>query len=632
MKLRVQILLFVFSIQQAYAQNLLIDSLFEVIENHKGYLTEVDALNELGNVYHREGNYDSSLLFHHRALSLATLRSNSNQISDACKGISVNLLWQAKYDSAKLYLSKAEAVARKIKDYPDLAGIYNSLGNILLQEGSNTEALRYYIRSAKIQDSIVHEPLGQSRALANIANIEYKMGNFEKALSYATEAQVISSKNKLNKNLAYTSQLIGRIFRKQGKLNEALLEYEKALTQYLSMGLKREACETYLSIGNIYFDKNDFINAQKSYKIAIEVSKDISNDATLGIIYSAIGITYQNLKNYKSAIAYMDSAFMVGKKINDQYTIRDSYDVLSQIYASQNMYKESLSYFHKFTNLKDSINQSGNKGEIEELEMKYQNEKKVAEIELLKSEQALQTVLLSKQRGNLIIAILILISVIVISVLLVNRYRVIGRSKRLVEMERMRNNIARDLHDDIGSTLSSINIISQLALKDYNGQSTNHFQRIHEHSSRIMESMSDIVWSINPQNDTFQQMLAKMKEFAAEILEPKDINYRFVEGSGITNLSLDSVRRKNLFLIFKEAINNTAKYSEGTEVIIEIQATPNTLKLLVRDNGRGFDEALVKSGNGLKNMETRASSLNGKLKRTSVIGKGTEIDLELPIT
>src|SRR5690606_20109520 len=144
------------------------------------------------------------------------------------------------------------------------------------------------------------------------------------------------------------------------------------------------------------------------------------------------------------------------------------------------------------------------------------------------------------------------------------------------------------LHDDIGSTLSSINIISQMALKEANG-STSHFQRIAQHSSRMMESMSDIVWSINPNNDSLEQVVSKMKEFAAEILDPLDIHYTFTGEENLQNIKLDVSTRKNLFLIFKEAINNAAKYSSAEAIKIHFKKENGSLSLSIRDNGNGFD-------------------------------------------
>ena len=144
--------------------------------------------------------------------------------------------------------------------------------------------------------------------------------------------------------------------------------------------------------------------------------------------------------------------------------------------------------------------------------------------------------------------------------------------------------------------------------------------------------MTDMVWSINPVNDSLEKVAVKMKVFANEILEPKDISYRFSGEESLNGLSLDAERRKNLFLIFKEAINNQAKYSGATEVDIALRKSDGALVMTVSDNGQGFARENVKDGNGLINMDARALAMHARYKLTSGVGKGTCMELELPIT
>ena len=304
---------------------------------------------------------------------------------------------------------------------------------------------------------------------------------------------------------------------------------------------------------------------------------------------------------------------------------------LSEYYAVNKQYDKALHYLKKHYQLKDSLEGSSVLIQIKQLEKLYENDKKEKEIALLKKDQDLQSLALSQERTNNSLIIVALISVVVISVLLLNRYRVVNRNKRMLEVEKMRNNIARDLHDDIGSTLSSINIMSQIALQE-NGNAGTHLKKIATHSARMMENMSDIVWSINPRNDTLEQVAAKMKEFAAEILEPKEITYTFSIDESIVGLKLDVEKRKNIFLIFKEAVNNAAKYSEAGKLAIQLSRVNGSLILSVIDNGKGFDSATVIHGNGLNNMTERAHSMNGRLTQFSEPGKGSSVSLQVPLT
>jgi len=598
------------------------------IKNQTGN-TSAEICNELGQLYHTNGQYDSSIFFHHKALHY--IKDQNQSRLDAYQGLSLSHLWLAQFDSSNFYLTLSQEIAELTKDYSKLAGIYNSWGNLHLQQGNHTEALKKYILNAKLQDSLLNDPLGKATALANIGNVQYLMGNLKHGLGYIQEAQTLAQDHDLKKVIAYTSQLIGRIYRKQNKLDEALIEYQKALNVYLQMGQKREACETYVSTGNIHFDKSSFQEAQNKYKIALNIAKEISNDPLLGMIYAAMSSTLHQLNRNNEAILYADSAQSIGKRTNDQYTVLDSYEILSQIFESQKNYQESLSHFRKYSRLKDSLNEATNRGQFEELEMKYQNEKKTAEIEFLKSDKALSEANLSRQRALQIGTTIALLSVVIISVLLINRYRVINKAKRLLEIERVRNNIARDLHDDIGSTLSSINILSKVALVEQKSNAQHYLQRIEDQSTRIMEEMSDIVWSIHPGNDAMEKIITRMREFINETFEPLDTTCQFsekIEGE----FSLDAEKRKNLFLILKEGVNNAIKYSQATHIEITLIKIDQSLEMSIKDNGQGFDEKNIKAGNGLRNMRERSKEIHGNITINSGLGNGTTLQLIFPIT
>jgi signal transduction histidine kinase len=203
-------------------------------------------------------------------------------------------------------------------------------------------------------------------------------------------------------------------------------------------------------------------------------------------------------------------------------------------------------------------------------------------------------------------------------------------SRYFVE-EQIRSKVARDLHDDIGSTLSSISIMSKVALQRRDPDlSRTYLKSIREHTSIMQERLGDMVWAINPRNDTIEQVIARMKEFAAEILEPLDIQYEFTE-TGNFNLAMDINTRKDFYLIFKEALNNAAKYSGCKRISVHLTHLPDALKLKIEDDGRGFDRTQPANGNGLNNMHQRAKNIRAKLQIESAPGKGSLILLTLPL-
>jgi signal transduction histidine kinase/ligand-binding sensor domain-containing protein len=206
-------------------------------------------------------------------------------------------------------------------------------------------------------------------------------------------------------------------------------------------------------------------------------------------------------------------------------------------------------------------------------------------------------------------------------------------SKYIME-ERLRTRVARDLHDDIGSTLSSININSNMALTHLteDGIVKSQLEKISKHSGSMMESMSDIIWAISPANDSIDNLFLKMREFAAEILEPLGIQYSFQAEGDFASVRMDVKQRKDFYLLYKEAVNNAAKYSSCNHLSMLLKYEHHCLYLTVKDDGKGFNEQEVKMGNGLANMRERALSMGAKMRLRTLPGEGTTIFLDLPIT
>lgn len=207
------------------------------------------------------------------------------------------------------------------------------------------------------------------------------------------------------------------------------------------------------------------------------------------------------------------------------------------------------------------------------------------------------------------------------------------RIQQLMKLQQIRMRISRDLHDDIGSTLSSINMISTMATEKNpaDRKSAEWFRTISQASDQAMELMNDIVWSINPKNDRMEMILIRMRQYASEMLEAAQIPFSIAMDESCAHLSLPIEKRKDFYLIFKEAINNLAKYSHATQVEILMRYEHRLLTLHIRDNGIGFVPEQVQAGNGLKNMKARALQLKGELKMNTQPGQGTSIELILPV-
>jgi signal transduction histidine kinase len=208
---------------------------------------------------------------------------------------------------------------------------------------------------------------------------------------------------------------------------------------------------------------------------------------------------------------------------------------------------------------------------------------------------------------------------------------IVIRTKRIKQLQKMRNSIADDLHDDIGSALSSINIMSELA-KQKSPEALPLLASIGESTTAMQENMSDIVWAVNPKNDRLENVVQRMNLFASEILEAKNIALDFADTTLLPALKLTMEQRKNFYLFFKEAINNAAKYSDAKKVEVCIAQRDHNVEMNISDDGKGFDTSKIFNGNGISSLKKRAAELNGNFKITSGINKGTDVQLKFKIT
>lgn len=219
-----------------------------------------------------------------------------------------------------------------------------------------------------------------------------------------------------------------------------------------------------------------------------------------------------------------------------------------------------------------------------------------------------------------------------------------SREERLIELERVRTRIATDLHDDIGSSLTQIAILSEVTRQHVNRgdneKGSEPLARIIGVSNELVDTMSDIVWAINPKKDHLSDLLQRMRRFASDIFTARNIAFRFRAFECDHDPELGANVRREVFLIFKESVNNIVKHSACTRADIEFQIEAEWLMLKVADNGNGFDStpgaetgapvsSSASGGNGLISMRRRAEEMGGHLEIDSRAGEGTTVTLRV---
>ncbi len=208
----------------------------------------------------------------------------------------------------------------------------------------------------------------------------------------------------------------------------------------------------------------------------------------------------------------------------------------------------------------------------------------------------------------------------------------LNQVKRIYEV---RNKISRDLHDDIGATLSGIAMYSHLTREQIRTNQPEQVARsldiIQGSATEMVEKLSDIVWVVNPQHDSLQKLLHKLEEYAIEMASVKKIKVQTDLPEKVSHLKLPMQSRRSIYLVCKEAINNAVKYSDCSLLQLKVKVADDKIDFSIKDNGRGFSESVIKKGNGLINMEQRAREIGAILQVDSGPGEGTTVALHCRI-
>jgi len=653
------ILILIFS--ESFSKESKLDSLLIVLKTAKEDTNKVNTLNVLFREYLKKGDIENQKKTAYDAFSLAEKINFKKGIATSYLSIGIYYFYQSNYPEALKNYKDALKVCEEIKNTKGIAHSYNNMALIYDAQGNYSEALRKFSGALKAYEEL-KDTMGMSRCYNNIGIVYDNQGNYPEALKSYFAALKIQEQagNKegmanlyLNIGLVYSNQenirdalkyysaslkLCEEIDFKQGiancygnmaiahrhdnDLSQALEYNSKSVKIYEEMGNKASAAMGYNSNGNIYSDQGNYAGALKNYLIALKIFQEIGDSLHTAVSYIDLGSILGKQGKIAEAIDYFNKGLVLSTKIGAKDRIESCYQGLSEAYKEKNDFKNAYKYHELFYQLHDSIFNESKSKQITEMNTKYETEKKDNEIVLLNKDKEVKNAEIRKQTtlkysfiGGL--AVLALLSLIVF-----NNIRVRNKLK----LQTLRNKIASDLHDDVGSTLSSIAIFSEVA-QQQSKEVIPMLNTIGESARKMLDAMADIVWTINPENDNFEKIILRMRSFAYELLGAKKIEFEFEADDDASKKKLPMDVRKNLYLIFKEATNNMVKYSEANKASFSIKGGKNELTMLIRDNGKGFDTAKETIGNGLKNMKKRAEEIGAKLLIESMPGSGTTIQL-----
>lgn len=640
-----------------------IDSLLLLLKNSKPDTDKVNTLNALAEEL-KNDNPDTAIYFANEAMAFAAKLNYKMGIADAklATARATANLGKTKEglencnDALKIYdqLSVLTTTVDQSKVLQQKSNAYNIKGIIYIMQGDYPEALKYLFSSLSIR-----EETGDKKGIAytenNIGTVYFYQRNFPECLKHYYISLKIRNELGDKKGSSGSYNNIGLVYMEQGNYDEALQSYGASLKFAEESGDKGTMANIYSNTGLIETKQGKYDDAVKHFRSAIKILKETGNKDGLVSAYTNIGQTYIRQKRYTEASRYLHQALSQAKEMNGLLRMQEIYTELTILDSAQGNFQQALEHYKLFVYCRDSMFNNENAKKLMQAQLQFDFDVKKS---LAKAQQDKKDILtvaeISKQKMTRNFLFAGIVVVLLTSGYGFYRYRKNKQlSKQLAsslteleqaqaqliktekekEAEKIRVQISRDIHDEVGATLSGIALFSEIASQKTKRYKDNdvqdHLENITANSREMIEKMSDIVWTINPQNDSFDRIVAKLQSFTVNLCAGKGIKPHLDIDEAIRSFYPDMHERKNFYLIMKEAINNAVKYSGAKNIYISVHYRDSEINATVKDDGKGFDATFAPEGNGLNNMKARTSELGAKLNIESQKGKGTSINLQM---
>ncbi len=557
-----------------------------------------------------------------RALAITTELKDEMLQANVYSTKARQLMYNQKFNEAKHFYTLAGKVYLLFKNELIAAYYYNDLGYLEEAMGNHEKAAAWYLKAIPIFEQ-TGDKSGLANTLGNLGNTYFHLKDYAKAIELAHQSVALRKVTGDKEGIAMVLGNLTNVFLELKQLDSARMYQDEFIRYAKQSGKKKTLVESYANLAMMQYARKRYEPALTAIKNAIAVGKEI-NYPQLPVYYTQAARIFGAYSNESDMQSYYDTAFALMNKANNTTQLAEYFATRADYFSAIGDYKNAYENYLKHIQYKDATINEDVKKTVAQLEVQFESQKKNAQLQTEKATKARQAMYY-----NIVLSLLIV--GLVIALFFFNRYKYRKQLEQKNLLLAERNRISAELHDEVGSSLSAINLMSHAALQQKDEEKLKQqLGKINSNTRHTMESISDIVWSMHPDNEHMPRVLSRMNEFAATTLEAAGIDYSFSFDDSIPKIVLSPQKRRDLYLIFKESINNIAKYSNATKASIRFDKTKEMLMMRIEDNGCGFDAGKSNAGNGLRNMHQRAIRNAGTCKIDSILAKGTTIDIGIP--
>ena len=534
------------------------------------------------------------------------------------------------------YLLNAK-LANKMNYSLGEAESYSNLSLVYYYDGKYDNDLKYSLKAISIYERIAN----LEKLALEYGELGYRMKktNLVKGIYYMQKGKTIAEKNNFQKPLL-------SIYNNYGYLKELNKEDDSALFFYKKGLLIKEKIQDSVgipyslnNIALIYLKQKKFSETNVLLNRAFNIRLKLKDQIGIAENYFYFGDLNFNQQKFSQAIVFYEKSLNIALKNNYLDLSKSCFKAISECHERLGNTKESLFNYKKFSQYKDSLTSIETNSKIAALEIQFDTAKKEKLIIAQKNE--------AKQKNSYLIGLSIVAFLTALTGFLIYRQqkqkniqqaqeyklkKAISKIETHNKLQEQRLSISRDLHDNIGAQLtfiiSSVDNI-KYAFDITNEKLDNKLTNISSFAKDTIVELRDTIWAMNSNEISFDDLEIRINNYIEKAKEAKDqISFSFAIDPVLKTQKLTSVQGMNLYRTIQEAVNNAIKYANATVISINAKQVENQLKIIIQDNGIGFDEATIQKGNGLQNMQKRIEEIGGEFHLSSS-NEGTRIEFLL---
>ncbi len=580
---------------------------------------------------------DSVLFYSQKAYELASQSEDKRLKADAAKMMGVASHVNSKFDEAIPYYKESLNLFQKLNDTLETGKAYLNLATTYNARFDYQQTLKFALLSLdKFKQA--NNPNGEGRAYNLLAIIYNNQRKYRDALNYFKEYAELVSAAKDSVEIATAYNNIGATYHAFKMPDSAIYFLNASMRIHNKIGLSIRTGSAYQNLADIYLEQNQLEKALNNYRLANSIHKENKDVKLQAQTLLKIGEIEFKKKNYTLSEANLNRAIALASDVKDTEVLSAAYSSLAESEAAQGKFSSAYAHLQSSFAFRDSLNEAQNNAMVQELQAKYETERREQKIRDLNQKADIQKLEIAQRNLLLVIAIVLICTLVIISYF-INRQRKQKERRLLLEQEleterlkieaerklnAEKSRISKELHDNIGSYLTFIHsIVDNDEIRA--SASEGKIDQLKDLTGETIRELRKTVWLINRNDVSLDEFGVKLREFF------KTASQVSLQLSGNLSLKLQAHQVTELFRIIQEAVNNAVKHSTASHIDVRLSSeNSDKLIIIIKDNGEGFDLQTESIGFGLNNMKTRAGALNAEIKLSSG-SDGTLIELILPI-